>query len=271
MHQGSSDIILPTITVAISTMIENLDNFISNFSFASLHEANEVLIIIQGTLNKKPTLLFNNNYTIIEDDGEGISRSRNIALLHASCDYVWFMDDDVLLNNDAIITVKNYISQYNSDIFTIRMKEYHGGRPYKNYSRKHRLNRRDIVGISSAEIIVSRKFLTQSHVRFNEFLGLGTQYPSCEENIFLLDLFDLGAKLIHIPAYVQTHRAVDRTIHFKDPNILFAKGVFCKRYNGFMGVFIMLLWFCKSLLIGANVKNSFNLIYGYNNADTILE
>ena len=111
----------------------------------------------------------------------------------------------------------------------------------------------------------------QSQVRFNESLGLGTQYPSCEENIFLLDLFDLGAKIMHIAEYVQKHPDVNRRIHFKNPNILFAKGVFCKRYNGIIGIMIMFFWFWKSLMCGSNVKNSFNLLYGYNSADTILE
>ena len=121
-------------------MAKNLDNFISNFSFSSLHAADEVLIIIQGNLDKKPTVLFNNNYTIIEDDGKGVSRSRNIGIFHSSCDYIWFMDDDVLLNNDAIMTVKHYISQYKSYIFTVRMKQNHYESPYKNYLRKNPKN-----------------------------------------------------------------------------------------------------------------------------------
>ena len=127
-----------------------------------------------------------------------------------------------------------------------------------------------MTGGSSVEIIASRKFIKQSKVKFSEYLGLGTKYPSCEENIFLLDLFDLGAEIIHIPEYVQKHPKVDRTKHFTNSNILFAKGVFCKRYNGFMGIILMFLWMCKSLIYGANFKDSFNLVYGYNSADNIL-
>ena len=266
----SSNIILPTITVAISTIAENMGRFLNNFPFESLRDADEVLIIIQGILDSKP-MEFSNKYTIIEDNSKGVSRSRNIGLLHANCDYIWFMDDDILLNNDAIITVKNYILKYNADIFTVRMQTFDRDAPYKNYPNKHILDRGDIINISTVEIIASRGFILESKVRFNESLGLGTKYPSCEENIFLLDLFDLGAEMIHIPEYVQKHPFVNRrTMHFTDPNILFAKGVFCKRYNGFMGIILMFLWICKSLICGANFKDSINLVYGYKSADNIL-
>ena len=40
---------------------------------------------------------------------------------------------------------------------------------------------------------------------------------------------------------------------------------------GIIGIMIMFFWFWKSLMCGSNVKNSFNLLYGYNSADTILE
>ena len=180
------------------------------------------------------------------------------------------MDDDIQLNNDAIVTVKNYILKYNADIFTVRMQTSDRDVPYKNYPNKHTLGRGDIINISTVEIIASRGFILGSKVRFNESLGLGTKYPSCEENIFLLDLFDLGAEMIHIPKYVQKHPKVDRTKLFTSPNILFAKGVFCRRYNGFMGIILMILWICKSLICGANLKDSFNLVYGYSSADNIL-
>ena len=270
MSLGTSNIILPTITVAISTRAVNMDHFLNNFPFESLRDADEVVIIIQGMLDSKP-MGFSNNYTIIEDNGKGVSRSRNIGLLHANCDYIWFMDDDILLNNDAIITVKNYMLKYNADIFTVRMQTFERDAPYKNYPSKHILDRRDIINISTVEIIASRGLILESKVRFNESLGLGTKYPSCEENIFLLDLFDFAAEIIHIPEYVQKHPLLNRSkMHFTNPNILFAKGVFCKRYNGFMGIMLMFVWFFKSIIYGSGIKNSIKLIYGYNAADNIL-
>ena len=259
------------LTIIISTISENLNIFAERFNFVPLNDADEVIIVIQGKSDNEIINFLETKYVVIKEENNGLSSSRNIGISHETSDYIWFMDDDVLLYNDAIITVKNNISKYKAEIFTVRMENIKQDGPYKSYPTKLRLSRRNIINISSVEIIVSRKFIAQSKVTFNESLGLGTKYPSCEENIFLLDLFDLGAEMIHIPIYVQKHPKIDRTKLFTNPNILFAKGVFCKRYNGFMGIILMFLWICKSLICGANFKDSFNLVYGYKSADNILE
>ena len=110
----------PTITIAISTIAENFDTFINNFRFSSCLDADEVIIIIQGRVDKSKINKLNKNFIVVLDDGIGISRSRNIGISYASSDYIWFMDDDISLNHDAIPTVKKYMQRYKADIFTIR-------------------------------------------------------------------------------------------------------------------------------------------------------
>ena len=212
----------------------------------------------------------NKNFIVVLDDGIGISRSRNIGISYASSDYIWFMDDDISLNHDAIPTVKKYMQRYKADIFTIRTLCLSTGDPYKVYPNKDKLTRCNIIGISSVEIIASRQLLINSKVTFNESLGLGTKYPSCEENIFLLDLYDLGAHLMHIPEFVQKHAPFNYRKAFTNPKTLFAKGVFCKRYNGMTGFLLIFYWILRSIRYGASIKNSINLIYGYNSGDEIL-
>ena len=108
----------------------------------------------------------------------------------------------------------------------------------------------------------------------NGMIGLARLHTEDEVDSMLAriqnDLFDLGAEIIHIQEYVQKHPIVDRKRYFTDPNILFAKGVFCKRYSGITGYGIMIFWFFKSLLYGSNFKDCLNLIYGYNAAENIL-
>ena len=260
----------PTITIAISTIAENFDTFINNFRFSSCLDADEVIIIIQGRVDKSKINKLNKNFIVVLDDGIGISRSRNIGISYASSDYIWFMDDDISLNHDAIQTVKKYMQQYKADIYTIRTLCLNTGDPYKVYPNKDKLTRCNIIGISSVEIIASRQLLINSKVTFNESLGLGTKYPSCEENIFLLDIFDLGVCLIHIPEYLQKHPPVNYRNDFIDKNTLFAKGIFCKRYNGIMGFLLMLYWMVRSLWSGSPIRNSINLIYGYKSSKKIL-
>ena len=270
MEARGSNKFYSTITIAISTVAENLDKLINNFDFLSLDNADEVAIIVQGEIDDEQ-LIGLKKFTIIKDAGIGISRSRNIALFHANCDYIWFVDDDIVLNSDAILKVKKYISRYDADIFTVRMGVIGVDSLYKIYPKKHRLERRDIIGISSVEIIASTKFVMKSKVKFNEGIGLGTKYPSCEENIFLLDVFDIGGVFIHIPEIVQNHPEVNRKHLFLKADVLAAKGVFCRRYGGVRGFLIMLSWFIKSLLYGSNINSSFCLMSGYSNANNILD
>ena len=260
----------PTITIAISTIAKNFETFINNFQFSSCLDADEVIIIIQGKVDKSKTNKLNKNFIVILDDGIGVSRSRNIGILNASSDYIWFMDDDISLNHNAIPTIKKYMLECKVDIFTIRTLCLNTGTPYKVYPNKDKLTRLNIIGISSVEIIASRQMLINSKVTFNESMGLGTNYPSCEENIFLLDSFDLGACLIHIPEFLQKHPQVNFKNDFIDKNTLFAKGIFCNRYNGMTGLLLMLYWVVKSLWSGSPIRHSINLIYGYKSARKIL-
>ena len=253
----------PSITIAISTIACNFESFISIFNFSSLSDADEVIIVIQGESDNLFLDKLEQKYIVIIDKGLGVSRSRNLALERSQSDFIWFMDDDVIIKENAIMKVKQYIEEGTADIYTVRTMCGEINHPYKNYSNKTRLKRRDIVSISTIEIIASRQYIIDSQVKFNASMGLGTKFPSCEENIFLLDLFDLGAEIQHIPEYVQNHPYINRTISFSNPDILFAKGVFCKRYNGLMGVLLLLFWLIRASWNGARFRDSFQLVAGY--------
>ena len=75
---------------------------------------------------------------------------------------------------------------------------------------------------------------------------------------------------IEIPEFLQKHPPVYYRNDFIDKNTLFAKGIFCKRYNGMMGFLLMFYWMVRSLWFGSPIRNSINLIYGYKSAKKIL-
>ena len=262
---------MPTLTLAISTISDNIQNFICNFNFNPCLQADEVIIVIQGKIIKSHLDQLNKKFITVLDDGLGLSRSRNIAIKYSNSDFIWFMDDDVILNDNAIAMVKKEISNHSADIFTVRTKIINSEKPYKKYPGNLKLLRQDIIGISSVEIIASLNFILNTQIRFNELLGLGTKYPSCEENIFLLDLYDSGARFIHLSEFVQDHPKIDIHNGFKHGNTLFAKGVFCKRYGGLMAYFLIIYWILRSLRYGASIKDSLNVVYGYKSGYAILK
>ena len=122
----------PSLAVIISTIEENLNRFITNFSFKNLKNADEVIIVIQG-LKEKSVIPELSSYKVISDENYGLSISRNIGIKNSSCDFIWFLDDDVVLIEDSIDKLKSHLEiNYSFDLHTVRMK-YLDGIPYKNY------------------------------------------------------------------------------------------------------------------------------------------
>ena len=99
----------PTITVAISALACNLGSFIRIFNFSSLSDADEVIIVIQGESDNLLLDKLEQKYIVIIDKGLGVSRSRNLALERSQSDFIWFMDDDVIIKENAILKVKTVV------------------------------------------------------------------------------------------------------------------------------------------------------------------
>ena len=62
MRIDSPDISLPILMVSISILTENMENFIKEFSFTSLNDVDEVILIIQGSIKHRPDVLFDNQH-----------------------------------------------------------------------------------------------------------------------------------------------------------------------------------------------------------------
>ena len=263
-EKNSPLIQLPSLTIAISTVAENLSKFIRTFKFSNLINADEVIIVIQGVVSKEEISKLSKNYIIIRDDKTGLSASRNIAIFRSSCDYIWFFDDDIILYKDSISALKKKIAKNKMDLYTIRMNYSDNNLPYKIYSDRLNMLRRDSLRVSSVELIASKKFLLINNITFNENLGLGTNFPSCEENIFYLDIYDNKANIVHIDDYLISHHYVNRKkSHFSNPSILFAKGIFCKRYGGVFGFMILIYFAFKSMSVDINIRLLIQLFKGY--------
>ena len=261
----------PSLAVIISTIEENLDSFITHFSFKNLKNADEVIIVIQG-LKEKSVIPELSSFKVINDENYGLSNSRNIGIKNSSCDFIWFLDDDVVLIDDSIDKLKSHIEiNHTADLHTVRI-QYLDGRPYKNYSNKKKLGRINSLRVSSVELVASRSFIKNNSIRFNKNLGLGSKFPSTEENFFYLDIFDNGGVVTHFPEFLLKHEYIDRkAMHFKNKFILNAKGMFCRRYGGIAGFLILLYYFLKCFYISRSMLLPFSLIEGYKETEKYID
>ncbi len=261
---------LPSLSVVISTVNENFNMFIKNFRFDNLIDADEVIIIIQGATRSNVHKVLR-PFKVIFDENYGLSKSRNVGIDKASCDFIWFLDDDIILNNGSIKRLKNHL-KLNQDyhLHIARIKNI-DDTPYKKYTKKKILGRINALSVSSVELIVSKKFINENNIRFNNNLGLGSKYPSTEENFFYLDVIDNGGSIIHFHDFLIKHDFVDRkTIHFRNKFILKAKGAFCRRYGGTSGCLILFYYSIKCIAVCKNLHTLSYLFSGFINAEKII-
>ena len=262
--------VIPSLTVVISTVNENFNRFIKNFRFDYLVDADEVIIIIQGAKKRNVHKLLK-PFKVIFDENYGLSKSRNVGIDKACCDFIWFLDDDIILDNGSIKRLKNHLKlnqDYNLHVARIKNID---NTPYKEYTKKKILGRINALSVSSVELIVSKKFINENNIRFNNNLGLGSKYPSTEENFFYLDVFDNGGSIIHFHDFLIKHDFVDRkTIHFRNKFIMKAKGAFCRRYGGTFGCLILFYYSIKCIIVCKNLHTLSYLFLGFINAEKII-
>lgn len=67
----------------------------------------------------RPYLELHNNVKLIRQKNCGLSVARNIGLEHSSGDYVWFVDSDDMIEENAISSILCNLEKHNADCFLI--------------------------------------------------------------------------------------------------------------------------------------------------------
>lgn len=149
------------------------------------------------------SLMSRNDVTIINDDGIGLTRSRNIAIEHARFDYCYVLDDDVTILNEAIDILLSI--QDDLDLMTFRVATPEGSM-FKPYALKEK--KIDIISaarICSIEIMFKKSSIESYNIKFDERFGLGTKLPSGEEYIFISECLKKGLKCKYFPITTVIH------------------------------------------------------------------
>ncbi|WP_341517171.1 glycosyltransferase [Citrobacter gillenii] len=132
------------------------------------------------------------NVRYIKSNEVGLSKSRNLAIEHSMSDYLWIMDDDVDINDEAFSYICDFTTRYNESpllIVSHTLKR-------EETDTKEKIQRVNIISaakICSIDMIV--KISALKNIRFNPNFGLGAKYPSGEEYIFACELIRSGGKV----------------------------------------------------------------------------
>jgi len=240
------------LTLAFSTIKKNLNGLISYLLSVDLPDEVRVIIINQlfqdgdNELNILPVSeIINDKIEVYHFNEKGISRSRNRAIEKCNTDYIWFLDDDVQLVENELMRLISHLKdfKYGSCIIKIGSLE-DPSLFYKNYKmRNYGLvkNAISLLKVSSIEIICNISVIRKYKIKFDEGIGLGTQYPCCEENRFMLDIFKYSTvfnfdctPVLHTTK--TEHRLSSSEGHFR------SRGTLAKQFNLFTRLALIVRW-----------------------------
>ncbi|QGQ48161.1 glycosyltransferase family 2 protein [Metabacillus sediminilitoris] len=177
---------------------------------------------------------------------KGLSYSRNEGLKYISGSIVTFSDDDCWYPEDSFQNVMNTLEKDASiDVACFQIFDPIQDVYYKNNydsNPKTQISKRDITRKSSIELFVRLKNVKPEDLRFDENFGLGTKYPSGEENIFLSDLMKKKLKISYIPQIIVYHKKPNIHSRLTETQII-SKGPLFKRLTNTPVAFILLILF----------------------------
>ncbi|MBS9766979.1 MAG: glycosyltransferase family 2 protein [Flavobacteriaceae bacterium] len=178
---------------------------------------------------------------------KGLSKSRNRAIEKATnADICLICDDDVQYkqNVDKIIT-QAFTENPDADIITFQI-ETPNNQKYKNYrEQKFKHNKRSVLQVSSVEITFRRQSILEKKLLFDERFGLGTNFPSGEEAIFLSDALKKGLNIIYLPMPIAIHPRESSGKDYENPKLAPAKGALFYRIFGWKSYLLIPLFALK--------------------------
>jgi hypothetical protein len=127
---------------------------------------------------------------------------------------------------------------------------------YKNYqiNTTTKLSKLQTLKVSSIEIFVPKSVIDKN-IKFDEKFGLGTNFPSGEENIFLFDLLENKFEIIYYPDVIVYHSVpvwTNKEYIFKGKGALFTR-----LYNKPLAIIFVLIYSIKKFSYFTKFKSQF--------------
>lgn len=232
--------------IAISTNKENINFLIDRIKDQIFNPNILFTIIWQTECKNESEEWINDNIRIIKFNEQGLSKSRNKAIKNAKGDILLFSDDDIHYEpNIYNVITQAYKAIPDAEIITFKAYTK-GKKPFKNYpNRIHRHNFRTAMKVSSWEITCNINKIKNSNLKFNELFGLGSIFPSAEENLFIIDALKNGLKVYFYPEFIVVHPEEETSSHNFSQKVIESKGAFLYEVFNARGYFISFLFALK--------------------------
>lgn len=178
--------------------------------------------------------------SIVEDNGKGLARSRNIALENATADLLVITDDDNRYDTAAIELIRNAFEKHPTAGLIQFQALSMEGKPLRNYPAfpyTYETRPRGTY-FCSVELVMRRK---ANLPRFDERFGLGAELGCGEEEVFVHEAVKRGVKMIYVPQpLVRTDGATTGGRFLTDAKVQKAKGAVLCILHGKVGAWLRL-------------------------------
>lgn len=273
-----------SISVAVATMYGNelrLKQFLHR-NAETLASFRELILVVQGV--DEAEFFGSALATTIEESAPeavvlpmpefGIGRSRNRALEQTTGDFLWFLDDDVAVEPQALELFNAAIALHPAELFCAEIANSEDGLPYKDYGPmrgRYCDDPHELLKRSSIEILADTGFCRRHGVGFNPHIGVGTRYPSGEEALFLLDAYRAGARIYFAAATTVRHpRRGHDLAKIGERFHLVSKGVILRRFGLLYGLKVIASWTRQYAFKGMQPRHLGYLVAGLLRSKKIL-
>jgi glycosyltransferase involved in cell wall biosynthesis len=230
-------------------LLEFLDSIKSN-----IYDMNKLQIIIidqneKGFLDNELRIFKDLNIKHIHSDIKGLSYNRNIGINYATGDIICFPDDDCKFYKNTLLEVSNVLLDPNIDFCMGRIydrkikKDIIKKWPKGNFN----INKFNSYFINSSITMFIKK---RSILNFDENMGVGAKFGSCEDADLIYRILENNAKGIYISQIEIWHPEPNfQEISLnKVKNYASGFGYFVKKNTDGIKVLLLLLLIGKKIL-----------------------
>ncbi len=255
------------LTIAISTVKGDFDGVLEYIVRVSNRLPRRVGFVIVSQLEDVDRCYNEtDSVKVVFSTQKGLSRSRNLAFDNCRATWVWFQDGDICLIESRIEALINFLESSQFDIVLCQVGSLENkAENFKDYSRYSVSPTLLSFRISSIEIIARSAFLKNNKIKFDENLGLGTQLPSCEENLFFYDAvvrnrarYGRYATNVCLHTTMPENRSIDYKRRYK------ARGYLLGRMRSIISPLVLAWWTIRNTGDGVSRVSRFSLmLQGY--------
>ena len=216
--------------ILISTQSQtSLDFLVPMFKGLDFRAYN--LLIINQNPDSVDLISEYKNIRVFNSPKKGLAKSRNLAIKNALGSVCLFADDDVVYKKDFKEKImSSHRVNPNSDIITFKMKDFNG-RDFRDYPKQKSYNKKSLATANSV-VISFKKEAIQNHVFFDTLFGLGAEFPTGDEYVFLRDALDKGKIITFEPIVILNHPAFSSGQAVSNDYILFARAALFYKFEG---------------------------------------